>query len=81
MPVAGAQHAAPLQRKEILEELFAGFGEDGFGVELHAFDFVAAMTEAHDDAVVSFGGDGKLAGERFSFDNERVVACGGKRIG
>jgi len=33
------------ERQEILQELLAGFGEDGFGMELHAFDFVAAVTE------------------------------------
>jgi len=63
-----------------LQELFAGFGEDGFRMELDAFDFVAAVPEAHDDAVFGFGGDGELAGQRFSFDNERVIARGGKRV-
>ena len=60
-----------------MEELLAGFGEDGFGVELDAFDFVAAVTKTHDDAVAGFGGDGQLARQRFSFDNERVIARGG----
>jgi hypothetical protein len=50
-------------------------------VELHTLDFVAAVTEAHDDAVVSFGGDGELAGQGFSFNDERVVARGGQRVG
>ena len=49
--------AAKSERQEILQELLAGFGEDGFGMELHAFDFVAAVTEGHDDAVVGLGGD------------------------
>src|SRR5437588_12642804 len=65
----------------MLEELFARVGEDGFGVELHAFDLVAAVTEAHDDAIVGFSGDGELAGQRFSFDDERVVAGRGERVG
>ena len=76
-----AQQAAPLQRKEILQELLAGFGEDGFGVELDAFDFVATMTEAHDDAVVGFGSDGEFARQGFSFDNQRVITGGGERVG
>jgi hypothetical protein len=42
-----------LQVQEVLDERFAVVGEDGFGVELHAFDGQSAMTEAHDDAVVS----------------------------
>jgi hypothetical protein len=48
---------AKSESKKILEELFAGIGQDGFGVKLDAFDFVAAVTEAHDDAVVGLGGD------------------------
>ena len=64
-----------------MQELLAGFGEDGFGVELDAFDFVAAVTKAHDDAVVGFGGDGEFAGQRFPFDNERMIARGGERVG
>jgi len=54
-----------LQGKKILEELLAGIGEDGFGVELDAFEFVAAVAEAHDDAVVGFSGDGEFAGRDF----------------
>lgn len=45
------------QREEILQELHAGCGEDGFRVELDAFDFVAAVAETHDDAVVGLGGN------------------------
>jgi hypothetical protein len=41
-----------------LQQLFAGRGEDGFGVELDAFDFVAAVAEAHDGAISGFSGDG-----------------------
>jgi len=44
--------------EEILKKLFARCGEDGFWVELDTLDFVAAVAEAHDDAVVGFGGDG-----------------------
>jgi len=50
-------------------------------VELDAFDFVAAVAEAHDDAVVGFGGDGEFAGQRFFFDDQGMVARGGEGIG
>ena len=50
-----------LQAEEVLEELFAAGGQDGLGVELDAFEFGAAVADAHDDAVVSFGGDGEVA--------------------
>src|SRR5258707_13574404 len=61
---AGAQQCcAPtgkcvLEGEEILQELLAGLGQHGFGMELHAFEFVAAVADAHDDAVVGFGGGG-----------------------
>ena len=58
-----AAQKPPLQGEEIFQELLAGFGEDGFGVKLNAFDFVAAVTEAHDDAVIGLGSDGQLAGQ------------------
>ena len=69
------------ERQKILQELLAGIGEDGFGMELHAFDFVAAVAEAHDDAVVGFGGDGKLARQRFFFDDQGMVTRGREGIG
>src|SRR5580692_8112128 len=69
-----------LKGQEIFEELFAGSSEDGFGMELDAFDFVTAMAEAHDDAVGGFCGDGQLARERFAFDDERMVARGCERL-
>ena len=71
---------APLQGKKIFEELLAGIGEDGFGVELDAFDFVATVTEGHDDAVVGLGGDRQLARQGFFFDDQGVVARGGEGI-
>ena len=70
-----------LERQEVLEELFAAGGEDGFGVELDAFEFGATVADAHDDAVVGFGGDGEFARQRFAVDDEGVVARGGERVG
>src|SRR5437773_11105014 len=49
-------------------------------MELHAFDFVAAVTEAHDDAVVGLGSDCQFARQGFFFDDERVVARRGEGI-
>ena len=65
-----------LEGEEVLEELFAAGGEDGFGVELDAFEFGAAVADAHDDAVGGFGSDGEFAREGFSLDDQRVVARG-----
>ncbi len=45
-------------------------GQYGFGMELHAFEFVAAVSNAHDDAVIGFGGDSQFAGEGFALDDE-----------
>src|SRR5206468_13120963 len=49
-------------------------------MELDAFDFVAAVAEAHDDAVTGFGGDGEFAWERFALHDERVIARGGEGV-
>src|SRR5260370_19922365 len=49
-------------------------------MELDAFDFVAAVAEAHDDAVIGLGGDGQLARQGFFLDDERMVARGGEGI-
>ena len=76
----GAQHAVSLQGKKILEEVLARVGENGFGVELDAFDFVAAMTEAHDDAVVGLGGNREFVGQGFFLDDQGMVARGSEGI-
>ena len=70
-----------LKGEEVLEELLAGFGKDGFGMELDAFDFVAAVAQAHDDAIVGFSGDGELARERFALHDERVITRRREGIG
>ena len=49
-------------------------------MELDAFDFVAAMAKAHDDAVVGLGGDGELAGQGFFLDDQGMVARCGKGV-
>ena len=50
-------------------------------MELDAFEFGAAMADAHDDAVAGFGGDGEIARQGFALDDERVVARGGEGVG
>src|SRR5882762_4765444 len=70
----------PLQGQEILEELLAGFGENGFGVELDAFDFVAAVAEGHVDAVIGLGGDDEFKRQGFFLDDQGMVARGGEGI-
>jgi hypothetical protein len=50
-------------------------------VELDALEFGATVADAHDDAVVGFGGDGEFARQRFAVDDEGVVARGGERVG
>jgi hypothetical protein len=40
----GSQRTQRLKSQEILEELLAAGGENGFGMELDTFDFVAAVT-------------------------------------
>ncbi len=49
-------------------------------MELDAFDFVATMAEAHDDAVVSLGGDGEFTRQGFFLDDQGMVARCGKGV-
>jgi len=50
-------------------------------VELDAFEFGAAVPDAHDDAVFGFGGDGELARHGFAFNDQRMIARCGERVG
>lgn len=50
-------------------------------MELDAPDGKGFVADAHDFAFVGFGGDFEAVGEGFFFDDERVVAGGGERIG
>jgi len=50
-------------------------------VELDAFDFVAAVTEGHDDAVVGLGGDHEFTRQGFFLDDQGMVARGGEGSG
>src|SRR5437899_11509048 len=72
--------AVKSEGQKILQELFAGIGKDGFGVKLDAFDFVAAVAEAHDDAIIGLRGDRQFARQRFFLDDQRMIACGGEGI-
>ena len=50
-------------------------------MELDAFEFGAAMANAHDDAVVGFGSDSELARHGFAFNDQRMIARCGERVG
>src|SRR3990172_8133958 len=59
------------------QEVLAFAGQDGLGVELHALDAVAAVAQAHDDAVARAGGNLELLpGKTFRRDHQRVIAPG-----
>ena len=69
------------QLEEILHDRPAAFGQDALGMELHAPDWERLVAEAHDFALVGFGGDFEAIGEGVAFDDERVVAGRGEGIG
>src|SRR5208282_1067301 len=81
LALKGLRAALILEAEEICEELRAGGGEHGFGVELDAFDREIAVAEAHDHAVFRHGGDGQAARESAAFDHQRMIARGGERAG
>ena len=51
----------------------AVFGQDGFRVELHAFNGQFLMTHAHDLAVVGPCGNFEAIGQRLALDGQRVI--------
>ena len=73
-----ARHRPALQAEEVLKEGWAGRGEDGFGVELDAFNGKVAVAKAHDDAVVGFGGNGEATREGAALDHQGMVARSGE---
>ena len=60
--------------EEVLEQVFAGFGHDRFGVELHAFNIEFLMADTHDDAVFGSCSYFEGVGNGVGFDCERVVS-------
>ena len=50
-------------------------------MELDAFDFVLAVAEAHDDAIVCLGGNRQFARERLALNDEGVIARGREGLG
>lgn len=57
------------------------FGQEGFGVELHALDGIFLMAHAHNLAVFRPCRDFQTFGQRAAFDNEAVITRTGNRIG
>ena len=66
--------------EKILEQVFAVFGENGLGVELHAVGGMLFVFESHHFAFVGLGDDFEFGGNRF-VDDQRVVAHGFKGRG
>src|SRR5271155_5656151 len=60
-----------LEIQKIFKHIETGSGEDGLGMKLHAFDAEFAVAQAHDDAVIGFGGNFEVARKGFAFDDER----------
>ena len=73
-----AASGAGFDIEKILEQLFAVFGENELGMELHAIGRVLAMFERHDLAFGSLRNDFKFGGDGF-IDDKRVIAHGFKR--
>ena len=46
------------------------FGQDAFGMKLHAVDRVFFVADAHDFAFVGFGSDFQKGREAFALDDE-----------
>ena len=58
-----------LQIEEVLEELLAVFGEDGFGMELNAVHRIFGVHKSHDFAFGGFRRDFQTGRQAFAFDD------------
>src|SRR5579862_6429015 len=72
-PISGT-----LNTQKILQQLKTDVRKHRLRMELHALHLELPVTQAHDCAVGCFGRDFKRLGQRFPFDDQRVVARGGK---
>src|ERR1700722_5557827 len=59
-----------LEIQKIFKQIETGSGEDGLGMKLHAFDAEFAVAQAHDDAVIGFGGNLEVARKRCALDDQ-----------
>ncbi len=66
--------------QEVLKKRFSRIGKHRFGVELDSMDRVIAVDHAHHRSIFGPGIDPEAIWERFPFDDQRVVTCGGERI-
>ena len=57
------------------------FGQQGFRVELYAFNGIFFMAYAHDFAVFRPRGNFEAVGQGGAVDGQAVVACAVNRIG
>src|SRR5581483_3650038 len=78
-PMAGEWVLSGIE--EILQERLARLGQDGFGMELDPFHRKGLMTDPHDLPILAGRGDLETIGDRFFFNDQRVVAGGSERIG
>ena len=76
---------ASLELQEIRKHLLARIREDGFGVELDAFDRMTLVTKAHNKVaaarVRAGGGDLQAVGQSVGLDDQGMVTRGGERVG
>jgi len=76
-----AKDATALLPQEVGDELFAMVGEDGFGVELDAFNRQLAVAESHNGALAGdTGRNFELVRDRVFGNDERVIARAGHRL-
>src|SRR5438445_2614912 len=69
------------ETQEVAEKFFDGTGQDGFRMELHAFDAKSAVAKAHDLSLCSLRRDFQTGGERLAPDDQRMIAGRFKRVG
>jgi hypothetical protein len=70
-----------LKLKEIFHDLPAALRQNTFRMKLHAPDRQRLVLHSHDFALLGFRRDLQTIRQRTAFDDERMIARRGKRIG
>src|SRR4051812_13478720 len=59
--------------KEVRKEVLPDRSQDRLRMELHTFDVEFAVSQSHDDAISSLGGNFECRWQTCAFDDQRVI--------
>src|SRR5262245_52399338 len=77
---AASSPAQSIIIEKVLQQLFAVFRENRFGVKLNALDRELLVPDRHDHSVTRLRADRQFSRQGFGIDHQGMVAHGGKRV-